>query len=372
MLLPDMDVASPPMNDVTPTRHFSSGEFASFALQNRFDSLILSPRVSWQITYRLIEEIGSGGQGVVYLADRINPHDLSFRLALKFYRPDVYADADAYRHDMARIARVAMSLAGLQQDNLLDIFNVVDSGGIQVEPMEWVDGIDLAHLLRPGVLDQVRRQVSDQDWDRVNDVVATQATTQLRLQPGIASAILRECLAGLAALHREGIVHGDIKPANVMVKRTGNCKLIDFGSSFHLEDPPLRATWTPRYAAVEVLEGERPSPLSDMASLGYVFVEMLSGQYSFADCTTVQEMLKAKRDLPQRLKKLLPADVAANELLLTLVRKLIDPDPTRRFANAEAADLSGDGAVEFQRQLVKGNLSVEYFNEIRLLLEKID
>jgi eukaryotic-like serine/threonine-protein kinase len=367
-----MEVAAKSMNDVTPTRQFSSTEFASFALQNQFDLLINSPRVSWQMTYRLIEPIGSGGQGVVYLADRINPHDLSFRLALKFYRPDIYPDADAYRQDMARIARVAMSMARLQQDNLLDVFNVVDSGGIQIEPMEWVDGIDLAHLLRPGVLAQLREQVNDHDWNHVNDVVVTQAKSQLRLQPGIASAMLRECLAGVAALHREGIVHGDIKPANVMVKRTGNCKLIDFGSSFLLEDPPLRAAWTPRYAAVEVLEGERPSPLSDLASLGYVFVEMLSGQYPFADCSNGREMLEAKRQMPDQLKKLLPADVASNDLLLALVRKLIAPDPTMRFRNAEAADLDPEGAVAFQRQLVKGDLSVEYANEIRLLLEKID
>ena len=367
-----MDVAENATDDVTPTRQFSADEFASFALQNQFDSLVRSPQVTWLMTYRLIEQLGAGGQGIVYLADRINPHDLSFRLAIKFYRPDVYPDPESYQKDMARVARVAMSLARIQQDNLLDVFNVVQSDGIQVEPMEWVDGIDLAHLLRPGVLAQVRRQVSDQDWDHVNDVVVTQAESQLRLKPGVASAILRDCLAGLAALHREGIVHADVKPANVMVKRTGNCKLIDFGSAFHLEDLPLRATWTPRYAAVEVLEGDRPTPLSDLASLGYVFVEMLSGQYSFRDCRTARDMLEAKRRLPEQISELLPEDVAENELLVSFVKKLIAPDPSDRFANAEAAELDPDGAAEFQRQLVKGDLSSEYANEIRLLLQNVD
>ena len=366
-----MDVAENATNDVTPTRQFSAEEFASFSLQNQFDTLVRSPRVSWQMTYRLIEQLGAGGQGVVYLADRINPHDLSFRLALKFYRPDVYPDTESYRNDMARVARVAMSLARIQQDNLLDVFNVVESGGIQVEPMEWVDGIDLAHLLRPGVLAQVREQVSDRDWDHVNDVIVTQADSQLRLQPGVASAILRDCLAGLAALHREGIVHADIKPANVMVKRTGDCKLIDFGSAFHQEDLPMRATWTPRYAAVEILEGDRPTPLSDLASLGYVFVEMLSGEYSFRECRTAKEMLDAKHRLPEQISDLLPEDVAENELLIALVKKLIAPDPADRFPNAESAELDPVGAAEFQRQLVKGDLSSEYANEIRLLLEKI-
>ena len=86
---------------------------------------------------------------MLFRSDRINPHDLSFRLALKFYRPDVYPDVEAYQKDMARIARVAMKLTRPQQDRLLDVFNVVESGGVQVVPMEWVDGIDLAREIEP-------------------------------------------------------------------------------------------------------------------------------------------------------------------------------------------------------------------------------
>lgn len=340
-------------------------------LQHKFDALVRSPQVSWQMAYRLIRPLGAGGQGVVYLADRINPHELSFRLALKFYRPDVFPNAESYRQDMVRVARVAMSLARIQQDHLLDIFNVVESQGIQVMPMEWVDGIDLAHLLRPHMLDRVREQVGEEDWQYVNEVILTHAQSQLRLQPGVANAILRECLAGLAALHRHDIVHADLKPANVMVKRTGNCKLIDFGSAFHQSEPPTRATWTPRYAAVEVLQGARPTPVSDLASLGYVFVEMLSGRYPFANVHGESELIEAKLRLPGELTRLLPEDVIENELLVALVRRLIDPDPRRRFDSAESADLAPDGAAEFERQLVRGDLSSEYQNEIRLLLEKL-
>ncbi|MBX3437875.1 MAG: serine/threonine protein kinase [Planctomycetaceae bacterium] len=358
--------------EMTPTRPYSAAESASQELQNQFESLIRSPQVSWQMSYRLLKPLGAGGQGVVFLADRINPHDLSFRLALKFYRPDVYADVESYQQDMARIARVAMKLARPQQDHLLDVFNVVVSDGVQVVPMEWVDGIDLAHLLRPHLLEMVREQVDDVRWAHVNDVIVTQAKSQLRLQPGAASAILRDCLAGLASLHREGIVHADIKPANVMIKRTGTCKLIDFGSSFHVDDLPQRPTWTPRYAAVEVLQGDIPSAVSDLASLGYVFVEMLSGEYPFAAARSPDDLIAAKRRLPDELVKLLPKGVAENKRLLSLIRRLIDPEPTNRFPSAEAADLGPDGAAEFQKQLVKGNLSSEYANDIRLLLEELE
>ncbi len=366
-----MEVLTDIVRDITPTRPFSDGESDTLELHNRFESLVRSQQVTWQMSYRLLRPLGSGGQGIVMLADRINPHNLSFRLALKFYRPGVYPDAEAYRRDMARIARVAMKLARPQQDHLVDVFNVVESRGIQVVPMEWVDGFDLAHLLRPHMLDRLRERVDDDHWEHVNDVVVTHAESQLRLQPGIASSILRDCLVGMASLHREGIVHADLKPANVMIKRTGHCKLIDFGSAFHVDDMPLRSTWTPRYAAVEVLRGQMPTTVSDLASLGYIFFEMLSGDYPFADAESPEDFMAAKLALPGQLRSLLPEDVAGNDRLVHLIQKLIDPDPARRFQSAEAAELGHDGTAEFQKQLVRGNLSSEYENEIRLLLDKM-
>lgn len=366
-VLSDTDMSG----DITPTRPFSDEESESLKLHNGFEALVRSEQVSWQMSYRLLRPLGSGGQGVVMLADRINPHGLPFRLALKFYRPGVYPDQSFYRRDMERVARIAMQLARIQQDHLVDVFNVVETNDVQIVLMEWIDGIDLAHLLRPHMLDRVREQVDDDHWEHVNDVVVTHAKSQLRLQPGVASAILRDCLVGVASLHREGIVHADLKPANVMIKRTGTCKLIDFGSAFHVNDLPLRSTWTPRYAAVEVLQGKMPTPASDLASLGYIFLEMLSGAYPFPSADTNAEFIDAKSALPERVHSMLPADVAGNDRLVHLIQRLIDPDPHRRFQTAEEAELGKEGLAEFQKQLVKGDLSSEYANEIRLLLEKM-
>jgi serine/threonine-protein kinase len=175
----------------------------------------------------------------------------------------------------------------------------------------------------------------------------------------------------MAALHREGIVHGDIKPSNIMLKRTGIAKIIDIGSAYEADDPPPIRTCTPAYAAPEVLEGADATPRSDLASLGYVLIELLSGKQPFAKFKTYKELLEAKRLLPQRLHDILPPELLASELLVSFCRGLIAPDPMRRFPSAEAADLLKEGAAAFHRQLVMGNLSSEYGNEIRVWLEEL-
>ena len=191
------------------------------------------------------------------------------------------------------------------------------------------------------------------------------------MKPGVSIAILRECLAGLAALHREGIVHGDVKPANIMVKRTGNTKLVDFGSAFLLNARPAFRTWTPMYTAPEMLERGVCDHQSDLASVGYVLIEMLTGVQLFPENSTRQELLQLKRGLPGRLLDLLPPDIAEDELLISLLHGLIAVRPEDRFESAEAAELAEQGAAEFQRQLVKGDLSSEYATEIRLWLDEV-
>jgi serine/threonine-protein kinase len=238
--------------------------------------------------------------------------------------------------------------------------------------MEWVDGYDLRRLMTRGMLEWVRERVSVKRWEYINQVIATAGPAQPRLKPGIAIAIIRDCLAALAALHREGIVHGDIKPSNIMIKRTGNAKIVDIGSALEVNDAPQRRTCTPAYAAPEVLEGDKSTPRSDLASLGYVLVEMLAGQAPFHGRASFRELLEEKRFLAQRLTHLLPDEVVSCELLMNFCRRLVAPDPMRRFPSAEAAELVKEGAASFHRQLVKGDLASEYDNEIRLWLEELE
>ena len=341
-------------------------------LLSRYQIILEEQRLSWTEHLRLLRLLGSGGQGVVFLSERRGTDSFTLPVAIKVFSPERYADEHAYDEAMGRMAGVAAHVAQIQQDNLLDVHNWVDRSRIRLMEMEWVDGYDLARLLTAKMLERVQARVSNKRWTYINQVIVTAGPVQPRLKPGIAIAILRECLAALAALHREGIVHGDLKPSNIMLKRTGNAKIVDIGSAFELEHVPPQRFCTPTYAAPELLEGGESSPRSDLASLGYVLIEMLSGVPTFAGLTSFRDLLEAKRFLAQRLPRVLPNEVVCNELLMNFCRGLVAPDPMRRFPSAEAADLVKEGAAAFHRQLVKGDLASEYDNEIRLWLEELE
>jgi serine/threonine-protein kinase len=341
-------------------------------LLNRYQSLLDDQRLSWTEHHRLKRLLGSGGQGVVYLSERRGTDGFTLPVALKLFSPERFEDARSYDEAMSRMAQVAARVAQIQQDNLLDVHNFVDRNRIRLMEMEWIDGYDLSRLLTSGMLERTRTKVNSLRWEHLNNVIVTAGPMQPRLKPGIAVAIVRECLAALAALHREEIVHGDIKPSNIMVKRTGNAKIVDIGSAFAIDKVPIPRTCTPVYTAPEVLEGGECTPRSDLASLGYVLIEMLAGRQPFAGVTTYRDLLEAKRILPMRLPQFLPQEVVVNELLMSFCRGLVAPDPNRRFPSAEAADLVKEGAASFHRQLIVGGLASEYENEIRLWLEELE
>ncbi len=340
-------------------------------LLGRYRRIIEEKRLSWTEHHHLISLLGSGGQGVVYLTERRGIDDFTLPVALKFFSPEHYADESSYDDAMGRMAEVAARVAQIQHDNLLDVHNWVDRNRIRMMEMEWVDGYDLARLLTRGMLARLEARVSVKRWNYINQVIVTAGPLQPRVKPGVAIAIVRDCLAALAALHRRGIVHGDLKPSNIMIKRTGNAKIIDLGSAFDFEQAPARRNCTPAYAAPEVLEGGENTPRSDLASLGYVLIEMLAGGPPFAGLTNYRDLLEAKRFLAQRLPQVLPYDVVCNELLMSFCRRLVAPDPMRRFPSAEAADLLKEGAAGFHRQLVISDLASEYDNEIRLWLTEL-
>ena len=201
-------------------------------LLERYDNLIADQRTSWTEHLRLTRRLGAGGQGVVYLSERRGTDNFTLPVALKIFSPARYDDARSYDEAMEQIAQIAARVAQLQQDNLLDVQNFVERSRIRIMEMEWIDGYDLSQLLTPKTLDRTRDRVSTRRWEQINSVIVTAGPVQPRLKPGVAIAIVRECLAALAALHREDIVHGDIKPSNILLTRVNRklrVKLADFG-----------------------------------------------------------------------------------------------------------------------------------------------
>ena len=353
------------ITSLTPPADGKDAPPCDHEILERYKSLVGEQKVTWTEHHRFIQLLGAGGQGVVYLSERRGTDHFTLPVAMKIFTPEPFKTQAAYDTAMGRMARVAARVAQIQQDNLLDVHNFVERNRIRIMEMEWVDGFDLSRLLSHDMLAVLKKKLDTPRWNYVNNVIVTAGPTQARLKPGIAIAVLRECLAALNALHRAKIVHGDMKPSNIMLKRTGNAKIIDIGSAFDLMDTPQRGPCTPPYAAPEVLEGAEQTERSDLCSLGYVLIEMLSGQPPFAGLKNYTDLLEAKRSLPHRLHERLPKDVNCNELLMNLIRGLIAADPMCRYPTAEAADVMKDGAAGFQRQLVKGDLSTEYENDIR-------
>lgn len=336
-----------------------------------YQEILIEQRLNWTNHLQLHRLVGSGGQGVVYQTELRGTDEFTLPAAVKIFSPERFDDVCSYDEAMRRVARTSARVAQIQHDNLLYVYNFIDRHRIRMMLMEWIDGYDLARLLVPDMLERIRDRVSNRRWEYINQVIVTAGPGQPRMKAGVAVAIVRDCLNALAALHRHGIVHGDIKPSNIMLKRTGIAKIVDIGSAFELRDPPRVRTCTLAYAAPEVLENRETTPRSDLCAVGYVLIELLAGRQPFAGISDIRDLLEAKRALPLRLHEILPEEVLRCELLCTFIRGMIAADPLRRFPSAEAAELLKEGAAAFHRQLVMGNLASEYDNDIRLWLEEL-
>ena len=160
-------------------------------------------------------------------------------------------------------------------------------------------------------------------------MILTAGPVQPRLKPGIAIQILRECspVGGAAS---EGIVHGDLKPSNIMLKRTGNAKIIDIGSAID---------WSAARSAHVVAGLRRPRgargrtefPERRSGEPGLYPGRDAGGAFPFQGLTTYRRLIDAKKRLDRDLPAMLPTEVGGNEMLLNLCQRLIAPDRPAAF-----------------------------------------
>ena len=213
----------------TITHHGEVTTSGDAALVGWYDRIIQQQKVSWTGHHHMQRLLGRGGQGEVYLTEYRGTDGFTVPVAMKIFSPEHYPTARAYEEAMRRVAKIAAKVALIQHDNLLAVQNFFERHRIRIMMMEWVDGYDLRQLITPACLQLLERNLDQRRMRYIHEVIITRGPEHSRFKAGIAVAIVRGCLAALAALHREGIVHGDVKPANIMLKRSGHAKLIDLG-----------------------------------------------------------------------------------------------------------------------------------------------
>ena len=253
--------------------------------------------------YRLVAALGRGGMGEVYRADDLT---LNQPVALKFLPPHLADDPD-------RLARFRKEVAIARRVSHPNVCRVYDLAEVDKQPfltMEYVDGEDLASLLR-----------------RIGRVPEDKAT-----------AIARELCYGLTAVHELGLLHCDLKPANVMLDGRGKVRLADFGLAAAVEDLNVHESraGTPAYMAPEQFSRNEVTTRSDLFALGLVLYELFTGKQAFAGID---------RDTPPSAPSshLSGLDPVVERVILCCLER--DPKDRPASALAVAAALPGGDAL---------------------------
>jgi serine/threonine-protein kinase len=291
----------------------SSSSSAASADEGRFlPGTLLAER------YRIIGRLGKGGMGEVYRATDIR---LGQTVALKFL-------PEATAVDPAMLARFHNEVRIARQVTHPNVCRVYDIGEYQGQPfisMEYVDGEDLASLLR-----------------RIG-----------RLPVDKATEIARRLCAGLAAAHSQGVLHRDLKPANIMIDGRGQVVITDFGLAGieHQVSGAEVRNGTPAYMAPEQLSGKEVSARSDIYSLGLVLYEIFSGKRAW-EASSLPELLRLREEsTPASLSTMVrDIDPAVERVIL----RCLEADPARRPASALAVSAALPGGDVLAAALAAG------------------
>jgi beta-lactam-binding protein with PASTA domain/predicted Ser/Thr protein kinase len=253
--------------------------------------------------YVIKRKLGSGGMADVYLAE---DQELGRRVALKLL-DDRHASDEQF---VERFRREAQSAAGLNHPSIVSIFDRGYAEGTYYIAMEFLDGRTLKELL------------------------VKNGPTPIP----IALDYARQILGALAFAHRNGIVHRDIKPHNIVVGGDGRLKVTDFGIARSGASQMTEAgsiVGTAQYLSPEQARGAPVDPRSDLYSLGIVLYEMLTGKVPFTGDTPVEIAMKHLSQVPEppsKLRKDVPHDLDA------VVMRALAKDPEQRYSSAEEMD----------------------------------
>jgi protein kinase-like protein len=270
--------------------------------------------------YRIVTLLGRGGMGEVYRADDLK---LGQPVALKFLPED-------FAQNSERLARFHQEVRLARQVSHPNVCRVYDIGEVDIDAthlhflsMEYVDGEDLASLLR-----------------RIG-----------RLPPDKALQVARQLCAGLAAAHDRGVLHRDLKPANALLDSHGRVRIADFGLASLAEerrDPHLLAG-TPAYMAPEQLAGRGASTRTDVYALGLILYEIFTGKAAHAPAEAIGNPRESSRPTH-------PSAFAADvdPVVGRAILRCLEPDPAQRLASALAVAAALPGGDPLGAALAAG------------------
>jgi eukaryotic-like serine/threonine-protein kinase len=292
--------------------------------------------------YRILEKLGSGGMGDVYLAEDTK---LGRKIALKLLAEELTQNRDR----LSRFDQEAYAASALNHPNILTIYEVGDEGGRHFIATEFIDGITLRKRLGGAPM----------DLSEVLDVAIQVA-------------------GALEEAHAAGIVHRDIKPENIMIRRNGHVKVLDFGLAKLTERPDTDQTdteavtralvqtdaglvlGTSQYMSPEQARGKPVDVRTDIWSLGVVLYEMASGRAPFTGETKTDVIVSIARSDPAPLARFAPHAPAEFEWI---VLKALRKDVEERYQTVKEmeSDLKKlKQRLEFQTELERSMASETY------------
>src|ERR1051326_8318112 len=265
--------------------------------------------------FAIREPLGAGGMGQVYLAEDTT---LQRVVAIKRMAPGLQKDD----RDRKRLLKEAQRASALNHPNIASIYDVIEDRDELLLVMEYVEGTTL------------------------------RAATHQRPDFAAFLNIAIQCADGLGAAHQKGIVHGDIKPENLMLSPAGRVKILDFGVARRPtvetgSDSPTASlatmtgslSGTPAYMAPEVLTQKPYDGRADIFSLGLVFYEMLGGPQPFQTDSFIATVARVLHDDIPSLNTVTTIKIPPG--LDAIIQHMLAKDPSARYATAEdvAADL---------------------------------
>jgi beta-lactam-binding protein with PASTA domain/predicted Ser/Thr protein kinase len=253
--------------------------------------------------YRIVRKLGAGGMANVYLAE---DQELGRRVAIKILN-ERHANDDQF---VERFRREAKNAAGLSHPNIVSIFDRGEAEGTYYIAMEYLDGRSLKEML----------------------------TKRGPAPINVAVDYARQILAALRVAHRQGLVHRDIKPHNVLVDDEGRVKVTDFGIA---RAGPSQMTeegsiiGTAQYLSPEQAQGAPVTPASDLYSVGIVLYELLTGTVPFAGESPVELAMKHLSKVPEPPSHIRPE--VPRDLDFVVMRALAKA-PSERYQSADEMD----------------------------------